>query len=127
MPTLEEIKTWHGREVHGPDGEKIGKIDQIYLDRQTGEPSRAPASTGRTSASRSTRPRPVFTATKVGDAELSRRRSGACTGTSATATSSGTATTPPRRSSALMPATRPARPAPAVPVTKGRAGAPVTR
>jgi uncharacterized protein (TIGR02271 family) len=38
MPTLEDVKTWRGREVVGSDGEKIGTIEDIYLDRQSGEP-----------------------------------------------------------------------------------------
>jgi uncharacterized protein (TIGR02271 family) len=38
MPTLEDVKTWRGREVIGSDGEKIGKVEDIYLDRQSGEP-----------------------------------------------------------------------------------------
>jgi uncharacterized protein (TIGR02271 family) len=46
MATLEDVKTWRGRDAVGPDGEKIGKIDDIYLDRQSGEPEWAAVKTG---------------------------------------------------------------------------------
>jgi uncharacterized protein (TIGR02271 family) len=46
MATLEDVKTWRGREAVGPDGEKVGKIDDIYLDRQSGEPEWAAVKTG---------------------------------------------------------------------------------
>jgi uncharacterized protein (TIGR02271 family) len=46
MATLEDVKTWRGREAVGPDGDKIGKIDDIYLDRQSGEPEWAAVKTG---------------------------------------------------------------------------------
>jgi uncharacterized protein (TIGR02271 family) len=46
MATLEDVKTWRGRQAVGPDGEKIGKIDDIYLDRQSGEPEWAAVKTG---------------------------------------------------------------------------------
>jgi uncharacterized protein (TIGR02271 family) len=38
MATLEDVKTWRGMEAVGSDGDKIGKIEDIYLDRQSGEP-----------------------------------------------------------------------------------------
>jgi uncharacterized protein (TIGR02271 family) len=46
MPTLEDVKTWRGREVVGSDGDKIGKLEDIYLDRQSGEPEWAAVKTG---------------------------------------------------------------------------------
>jgi uncharacterized protein (TIGR02271 family) len=46
MPTVEEIRDWAGRDAVGPDGEKIGKLDHLYLDRQTGEPTFAAVKTG---------------------------------------------------------------------------------
>jgi uncharacterized protein (TIGR02271 family) len=46
MATLEDVKTWRGCEAVGPDGEKVGKIDDIYLDRQSGEPEWAAVKTG---------------------------------------------------------------------------------
>ena len=38
MATLEDVKTWRGMEAVDNDGDKIGKIEDIYLDRQSGEP-----------------------------------------------------------------------------------------
>ena len=38
MPTLQDVQTWRGRDLYGPDHDKIGEISDIYLDRQTGEP-----------------------------------------------------------------------------------------
>jgi sporulation protein YlmC with PRC-barrel domain len=46
MATLEEIRTWRGREAVGTDGERIGRIDDIYLDRQSGEPEWVAVKTG---------------------------------------------------------------------------------
>jgi uncharacterized protein (TIGR02271 family) len=46
MATLEDVKTWRGMQAVGPDGDKIGKIDDIYLDRQSGEPEWAAVKTG---------------------------------------------------------------------------------
>ncbi len=46
MPTDNEIQDWTGRTVEGPDGHKIGKIDEIYLDDQTGQPEWALVNTG---------------------------------------------------------------------------------
>jgi uncharacterized protein (TIGR02271 family) len=44
--TLDDVQTWRGATVVGPDGEKIGKLDEVYLDRSTGEPEWAAISTG---------------------------------------------------------------------------------
>ena len=46
MPTVEEVKSWSGRHAVGPDGEKVGKVDHLYLDRQSGEPTFAAIKTG---------------------------------------------------------------------------------
>src|SRR3954468_22862489 len=46
MPTLEDVKTWRGQDVIGPDGDKIGSLADVYLDRQTGEPEWAAIKTG---------------------------------------------------------------------------------
>jgi uncharacterized protein (TIGR02271 family) len=46
MPTLEDVKNWQGQDVMGPDGEKIGSIEDIYLDRSSGEPEWAAVKTG---------------------------------------------------------------------------------
>jgi uncharacterized protein (TIGR02271 family) len=37
MSTLEDVQTWRGRTVVDPDGDKIGSIEDVYLDRQSGE------------------------------------------------------------------------------------------
>jgi uncharacterized protein (TIGR02271 family) len=44
--TLDDVKTWRGKNVVGPDGSKIGSLEDIYLDRQTGEPQWAAIKTG---------------------------------------------------------------------------------
>ena len=46
MPTIDDIKTWRGEQAHGRDGEKLGTIADIYLDRDTGEPEWAAIKTG---------------------------------------------------------------------------------
>ena len=37
---------WHGRTVVDRDGEKIGKLDEVYLDEHTGRPEWALVNTG---------------------------------------------------------------------------------
>jgi sporulation protein YlmC with PRC-barrel domain len=46
MATLTDVQTWKGRKVVDPDGDKVGTIDEIFLDRQTGEPAWATVKTG---------------------------------------------------------------------------------
>jgi uncharacterized protein (TIGR02271 family) len=46
MRTLEDVQTWRGSTAVDRNGDKIGKIDEIYLDRQSGEPEWATVSTG---------------------------------------------------------------------------------
>ncbi|HEU4657051.1 MAG TPA: PRC and DUF2382 domain-containing protein [Capillimicrobium sp.] len=46
MPTLQDVQTWRGCELRGTDGEKIGKVEEIYLDRETGEPEWLAVKTG---------------------------------------------------------------------------------
>jgi uncharacterized protein (TIGR02271 family) len=46
MATIDDIKTWRGEQAHGRDGEKLGTIADIYLDRDTGEPEWAAIKTG---------------------------------------------------------------------------------
>jgi uncharacterized protein (TIGR02271 family) len=46
MPTIEDIKTWQGHEARSNDGDKLGKIEDIYLDSETGEPEWALITTG---------------------------------------------------------------------------------
>jgi uncharacterized protein (TIGR02271 family) len=45
-PGMSEISSWRGRVMVGSDGEKIGKIDEIYLDEETGQPEWALVNTG---------------------------------------------------------------------------------
>jgi uncharacterized protein (TIGR02271 family) len=43
---VEQMKRWEGHTAIGPDGEKIGKIEDIYFDRESGEPEWALVQTG---------------------------------------------------------------------------------
>jgi len=47
MPhTLEDTLTWRGQEMLGADGDKIGKVEEIYLDAETNQPEWALVNTG---------------------------------------------------------------------------------
>jgi len=46
MPTTEEITNWRGHEARGTDGDKLGTIEDIYLDQETGEPEWLAIKTG---------------------------------------------------------------------------------
>jgi|RhiMethySRZTD1v2_1073278.scaffolds.fasta_scaffold45335_2 sporulation protein YlmC with PRC-barrel domain len=46
MPTIDEIKTWQGNSVTDREGEKIGSIDEVYVDRDSGEPAWLAVKTG---------------------------------------------------------------------------------
>ena len=46
MPTKEAKLDWRGRTMVSSEGDKIGKIDEIYLDDQTGEAEWALVNTG---------------------------------------------------------------------------------
>jgi sporulation protein YlmC with PRC-barrel domain len=46
MKTLDDVQTWRGLKVVDADGDKIGTIEDIYLDRHTGEPAWATVKTG---------------------------------------------------------------------------------
>jgi uncharacterized protein (TIGR02271 family) len=46
MPTIEDVKTWRGKDVVAPDGEKIGTLEDVYLARSSGEPEWAAIRTG---------------------------------------------------------------------------------
>lgn len=46
MKTLEDVRTWIGRTMVDADGDKVGTVENIYLDRQTGEPEWAAVTTG---------------------------------------------------------------------------------
>jgi uncharacterized protein (TIGR02271 family) len=46
MATLQDIETWRGRTLVDRDGDKIGKVEDVYLDRQSGEPEWVAVKTG---------------------------------------------------------------------------------
>jgi uncharacterized protein (TIGR02271 family) len=46
MATIDDVKTWPGQHATGRDGEKLGTIADIYLDRDTGKPEWAALKTG---------------------------------------------------------------------------------
>jgi sporulation protein YlmC with PRC-barrel domain len=46
MPEQAEIMEWRGHEVVDQDGDKVGKLDEIYLDRETRKPEWAVVNTG---------------------------------------------------------------------------------
>jgi uncharacterized protein (TIGR02271 family) len=46
MTTVTEVQEWRGRTVVDRDGDKIGKLDEIYLDSETNEPEWALVNTG---------------------------------------------------------------------------------
>src|SRR3954452_21794724 len=46
MSTTDEVLTWRGQQLQGSDGEKLGMIEEIYLDAETGAPEWALVTTG---------------------------------------------------------------------------------
>jgi uncharacterized protein (TIGR02271 family) len=46
MPTKEQVLEWRGEELLDRDGDKIGKIEEIYLDTDTGGPEWVLVNTG---------------------------------------------------------------------------------
>jgi uncharacterized protein (TIGR02271 family) len=46
MPDIDTVRTWEGRTMVDRDGNRIGTIDAIYLDDQTGQPEWALVNTG---------------------------------------------------------------------------------
>ena len=46
MSTTDEVLTWRGQDLHGSDGEKLGTIEEIYLDAETRQPEWALVSSG---------------------------------------------------------------------------------
>jgi uncharacterized protein (TIGR02271 family) len=46
MSTTDEVLTWRGQDLHGSDGEKLGAIEEIYLDAETQQPEWALVSSG---------------------------------------------------------------------------------
>jgi uncharacterized protein (TIGR02271 family) len=45
-PSIDTVQSWQGRTMMGPDGDKLGTIDAIYLDDETGQPEWALVNTG---------------------------------------------------------------------------------
>lgn len=46
MQTIQDVQTWRGMKVVDADGDKVGTIQDVFLDRQTGEPEWATVKTG---------------------------------------------------------------------------------
>jgi uncharacterized protein (TIGR02271 family) len=46
VPTPDEIMSWRGSELYDRDGDKIGRIEEIYLDQETDRPEWALVNTG---------------------------------------------------------------------------------
>ena len=46
MPDMDTVRTWEGRTMLDRDGSRIGSIDAVYLDDQTGQPEWALVNTG---------------------------------------------------------------------------------
>jgi uncharacterized protein (TIGR02271 family) len=46
MPTIDELQSWHGRDLIDRDGDKIGSIGDVYLDDRTGQPEWLTVKTG---------------------------------------------------------------------------------
>src|SRR5215218_4019362 len=46
MPTFEDVTAWRGRNLVDRDGDKIGSVEEVYVDRQSGEPEWLAVKTG---------------------------------------------------------------------------------
>ena len=46
MPTVQDVQNWRGRTLVDRDGDKIGTIEDVYLDRSSGEPEWVAVKTG---------------------------------------------------------------------------------
>jgi uncharacterized protein (TIGR02271 family) len=46
MPTIQDVQTWQGQTLTDSNGDKIGEIADIYLDRQSGDPEWLAVKTG---------------------------------------------------------------------------------
>jgi uncharacterized protein (TIGR02271 family) len=46
MPDIQTVRSWEGRAMVDRDGDKVGTIDAIYVDDQTGEPEWVLVNTG---------------------------------------------------------------------------------
>src|SRR6185295_7263039 len=46
MTTQHDVRTWRGRTVVDRDGDKVGKVEDVYLDRRSEEPEWLAIKTG---------------------------------------------------------------------------------
>jgi uncharacterized protein (TIGR02271 family) len=46
MPDIDTVRSWQGATMVDPDGDRIGTVESIYVDDQTGEPEWALVNTG---------------------------------------------------------------------------------
>jgi uncharacterized protein (TIGR02271 family) len=46
MRTSTDVQAWRGQQLVGTGGDKIGKIDEVYVDRETGDPKFLAVKTG---------------------------------------------------------------------------------
>jgi sporulation protein YlmC with PRC-barrel domain len=46
MPTLDDVRMWRGKTMIDSDGDMIGTIEDVYVDRHTGRPAWAAVRTG---------------------------------------------------------------------------------
>jgi sporulation protein YlmC with PRC-barrel domain len=46
MSNIEEVQSWRGMKMVDADGDKIGTVEDVFLDRHTGEPEWATVKTG---------------------------------------------------------------------------------
>jgi uncharacterized protein (TIGR02271 family) len=46
MPDVDELQAWHGRNLIDRDGDKVGSIENVYLDDETGRPEWLTVKTG---------------------------------------------------------------------------------
>jgi sporulation protein YlmC with PRC-barrel domain len=46
MPTLDDVRMWRGKTMIDADGDTIGTIEDVYVDRHTGRPAWAAVRTG---------------------------------------------------------------------------------
>jgi hypothetical protein len=45
-PSIDTVQSWQGRTMVDPSGDKLGTIDTIYLDDETGQPEWATVTSG---------------------------------------------------------------------------------
>ena len=114
-PSIETAQAWQGRTMVDPAGDKLGTIDAIYLDDETGQPewARSPAacSRPRPPSCRSPRPRPWATASRCPTTSSRSPTPPACRPTGASprttrpsCTATTAWTTPSHRSDSGLPA-----------------------